>query len=202
MYKYKIMLIFKNNTKYYIYIHIPKNAGKYIRKKLLRNRDNKLIKSYWGCSTKYDLAHIPYIKRGEFIENDIDYNYMSYTRNPYNRIISGFFYKNPKKKIEDFKIFVKETLVLYDFSMEFNKKIIHYYPQYLFLCDDNLDIPTNIKIEKLENCEKPKSYNLLDYYDEMCIEVVNKIYEQDFLLFDYKVINPTFLQRLGLGWQF
>ena len=30
--------------------------------------------------------------------------------------------------------------------MNFNTGIIHYYPQYLFVCDENINIPKNIKI--------------------------------------------------------
>jgi len=58
--------------------------------------------------------------------------------------------------------------------MDFDCKIIHYYPQYLFICDENLDIPKNIKIDKLEDCEQPKQYNLINYFD-------------DFLFFNYSL---------------
>jgi len=57
------MLIFKNQHKYYIYIHIPKNSGKYIRTKIANNKSNKILKNYWGIKDNFDLAHIPYIKK-------------------------------------------------------------------------------------------------------------------------------------------
>ena len=69
------MLIFKNNTKYYIFIHIPKNSGTYMRNKLKNDNNNEIIKYYWDYLDKLDLAHIPYIKRSEFIDNNIEYNY-------------------------------------------------------------------------------------------------------------------------------
>ena len=75
------------------------------------------------------------MKKDEFIEKDVEYNYFTYARSPYDRIISGFFYKTPEKNIDDLKNFVKNTLILYDFSMNFNSEYIHYYPQYLFVCD-------------------------------------------------------------------
>ena len=141
------MLIYETQNKYYIYIHIPKNSGKYIRNKISNNKDNKIVRNYWGVRLRIDLAHIPYVKKNKFIENNIEYNYFTYTRCPYDRIISAFFYKNPKKNINDFKHFVKNTLTMYEFNMSFNNTIIHYYPQYLFVCDENLDIPKNIKID-------------------------------------------------------
>ena len=179
------MLIFENQHKYYIYIHIPKNSGKYIRKKIADNESNKILETYWGVKDNFDLAHIPYVKKNNFIKNNIEYNYYTYTRCPYNRIISAFFYLNPDKKTDDFKHFVKNTLISYEFNMDFECKIIHYYPQYLFICDENLDIPKNIKIDKLEDCEQPKQYNLINYFDDECINIINNIYSNDFLFFNY-----------------
>lgn len=183
------MLIYKNTNTNYIFIHIPKNSGKYIRNKIFNDNNNEIVKSYWDIYSNLDLAHIPYIKKDEFIENNIEYNYFTYTRYPYDRIISGFFYKNPDKNIDDFQNFVKNTLILYDFSMNFNCDIIHYYPQYLFVCDENLNIPKNITISKLENLENPRKYNLSEYFDSNCINIINNIYIKDFLFFDYQMIN-------------
>ena len=85
---------------------LPKNSGKYIRKKIADNKSNKILQTYWGVKNNFDLAHIPYVKNN-FIKNNIDYNYYTYTRCPYNRIISAFFYKNPRKNPNNFKHFVK-----------------------------------------------------------------------------------------------
>lgn len=182
------MLIFENQNKYYIYIHIPKNSGKYIRKKIINKKSNNILKNYWNIKNNLDLAHIPYFKKNYFINNNIEYNYFTYTRCPYNRIISAFFYKNSDKKIDDFKHFIKNTLILYEFNMTFYYKNIHYYPQYLFICDKNLNIPKNIKIDKLEDCEKTTKYNLIDYFDDECIYIINNIYSNDFLFFNYDKI--------------
>ena len=183
------MLIFTKNDEYYIFIHIPKNSGTYIRNKIKADKNNKILKYYWHINLNLDLAHIPYIKKDDFIENNIEYNYFTYTRCPYDRIISAFFYKNPNKTIDNFKYFVKNTLTSYNFSMIFNYEIIHYYPQYLFVCDENLNIAKNIKIEKLQDVEKPKKYDLTKYFDNRCIDVINNIYSKDFLFFNYKTIS-------------
>ena len=182
------MLIFKNASGYHIFIHIPKNGGKYIRKKLRTDKKNKMLKSYWGQGSNLDLAHIPYVLKSTFIDKNIDYNYFTYTRNPYDRFISAFFYKNSKKEINDLKNFIKNELMLCDFNMEFNMRIIHYYPQYLFVCDENLIVPKKIQILKLELVENPKKYDLHTYLDNECISIINKVYSEDFKLFDYEPI--------------
>ena len=186
------MLIFKYKYKYNIFIHIPKNGGKYIRKRLLIIKNNKIIHNYWGIKSKLDLAHIPYVKRNEFITNNIEYNYFANSRNPYHRIISAYFYKMKNKNINDFKYFIKNELITYDFNMSFDYMIIHYYPQYLFVCDENLNIPKNIKIDKLEDVENPKIYDLTKYLDDECINIINNIYSKDFLYLKYQMsVNKT-----------
>jgi hypothetical protein len=113
------MLIYINNNITYNYIHIPKNSGKYIRKLIEQNHKNKVIKIFWDIKDNFDLAHIPYML------------YKKYVRNPYDRIISAYFYLNKNKNIEDFKVFCKKDLQLFNFDLTFNSKYIHYYPQYL-----------------------------------------------------------------------
>lgn len=185
------MLIFKSSdNNYNVFIHIPKNSGKYIRQKIANNKNNKILHKYWNIHSGVDLAHIPYIKRNYFIKHNIEYKYFANSRNPYHRIISAFFYKNPNKNIDDFKYFVKNILISYDFNMLFDYTIIHYYPQYLFVCDENLDIPKNIKIYKLEDVENPKIYNLKKYLNDECLNIINNIYSKDFLYFNYqKLVN-------------
>ena len=184
------MLIFNTHDEYHVFIHIPKNSGKYIRKKITNNKDNIILHNYWHIKSKLDLAHIPYMMKDKFIiskkNNFIKYNFFAHTRNPYDRIISGFFYKNPHKNIADFKYFVKKKLVSYNFDLSFDYSIIHYYPQYLFVCDKNLDIPKNIKINKLEDVETPKKYDLTTYFDDKCYDIINNIYCKDFLFFSYQ----------------
>lgn len=182
------MLIFKTHDGCYVFIHIPKNGGNFIRKKIVDNKNNKILNNYWNIKLGLDLAHIPYMKKNNFLKNDIEYKYFTNTRNPYDRIISAFFYKNITTNIDDFKHFVKNTLISYDFNMSFDYTIIHYYPQYLFVCDENLDIPKNIKIDKLEDVETPKKYDLTKYFDDECFNIINNIYSKDFLFFNYLLI--------------
>ena len=184
------MLIFKNkfSDNYCVFIHIPKNGGKYIRQKIINNKNNKIIKSFWNINNNLDLAHIPFCKKNEFISQNTKYAFFTFSRNPYDRIISAFFYKNPNKNINDFKYFCKNQLVKYDFNLAFNKQYVHYYPQYLFLCDKNYNNISNIKVNKIELHHNPRHYNLLDYVDDECIEIINNIYKKDFELLNYDMI--------------
>ncbi len=193
------MLIFKNK-KYYVYIHIPKNGGKYIRNKLISNKQNEIIHAYWSTKDKLDLAHIPYMKRREYTEPMIEYHYFTYSRNPYHRLISAYFYLckmkaypllHGKESIQEFRSFIKNVLKKYTFSLEFKSNMIHFYPQYLFLCDKDFQIPKHIKIMKLENYENPPEYNLNEYYDNETIHLVNQIYKKDFELLHYPMINKA-----------
>ena len=145
------MLIFKNNL-YYVYIHIPKNGGKYIRKKIMDNNKNEILRAYWCTENNFDLAHIPYVKRNEYVEPTINYHYFTYSRNPYHRLISGYFYlvelNRFANSIQEFRSFIKNILKTYKFELSFDSNMIHFYPQYLFLCDETYQIPNTIKIIK------------------------------------------------------
>ena len=37
-------------------------------KKIANNKNNKILHNYWDINSRLDLAHIPYIKRNEFIK--------------------------------------------------------------------------------------------------------------------------------------
>jgi hypothetical protein len=95
-----------------------------------------------------------------------------------------FFYLNPTNTISDFMFFCKNTLPQCKFDFNYNKNIIHYYPQYMFVCDKDYNL-ADIKIYKLEDYEKPVKYDINKYFDSKCIEIINKIYEKDFVLLGY-----------------
>lgn len=187
------MLIWYNikTKERYIFIHIPKNSGKYIRKHINKNKIHKKIIGYWGIENNIDLAHIPYMKRHKYIKKlskkglNEKYNYITYSRDPYDRLISAYFYKNKDKTIEEFKEFCKKELININFNNEYSYKNIHYYPQYLFICDKKREL-IDIDIKRIEN---PKKYDLKKYYDDEILKIVNEIYSRDFELLNYKKYN-------------
>ena len=185
------MLIYKNNNKLYCYIHIPKNSGRHIRKTIINDTDNIVLKKYWGVISYFDEAHIPFMLKNDYISflKEQDVSYYTYTRNPYNRIISAFFHNNLTSNIDNFKDWIRKELVTYDFNKSFDSNIIHYYPQYMFICNSDFEIK-EVKFEKLEgNFPDIREYDLSKYFELDTIEIINKVYRKDFELFNYKIIT-------------
>ena len=187
-----VMIIYTDKTnKICVFIHIPKNSGKHIRKEIIS--ENNIITNYWDCAD-IDLAHIPFMFRHKYIQNPEDKYYYSYSRNPYQRLISAYFYLNPEKSYNNFIDFCKDKLPKYNFDLSFHKDYIHYYPQYLFVCDDTFKIFINVnKLEDLQyegfNLTK---YDLFLYYNNETLKIVNDIYSKDFELFGYKKITNIY----------
>lgn len=193
------MLIFQKNNIIYVFIHIPKNCGKYIRDNI--HSRYKIIKNFWDIDNEIDLAHIPYLLVSNYINFSRTQNisFFTFVRNPYSRLISIFFYKNPQKTINDFINFIKNELTYFIFDEKFDSNIVHYYPQYLFLVDQNKNVNKDIRVFKLEEYDyydnnfiklqnfNLKKYNLCDYYSNDTLEIVNAIYFNDFKIFNYPI---------------
>ena len=193
------MLIFQGPKKNIIYIHIPTNSGHYVKSCIKNNY--KIIKSFFGVG-KIDRLHIPYSMRELFIKNPEECRYITFVRNPYDRFISAFKYKFPKANVTTMKMFIKEILPTYQFDTHYNPNIIHFYPQYLFLMNEQNEewnISKNIEVTKLEHAKdykfihfknfKLSKYIYAEYFDNECISILNKIYEKDFIIFHYQMIQ-------------
>ena len=100
------------------------------------------------------------------------------------------------------KMFIKEILPTYQFDTHYNPNIIHFYPQYLFLMNEQNEewnISKNIEVTKLEHAKdykfihfknfKLSKYIYAEYFDNECISILNKIYEKDFIIFHYQMIQ-------------
>ena len=181
------MLIYKQNNFLYCFIHIPKTSGKTIRNNI-KNKTT-IIKEYRGCSNNFDYSYISYALRNKFCKYD-KVLYHTYVRNPYQRVISAYFYKNKINTIIDLRIFIKMVLKYYDFS-KYNYNFIHYYPSYFFICEDTPKIPDDIIIQKIEDKQdfKINTRNISIFLDTECISIIDKVYEKDFQLFNYKNEN-------------
>ena len=199
------MIIYKTqDDKTMVFIHIPKNSGKYIRQQLLLKKDVNIIQDLWGLQPAVRLnipnmafmVHFSYINHKQYISTDDTWEYYAHSRNPYDRIISAFFYLNRKKTIEDFQRFCKEDLINMTFTIDIGVPNLHYYPQHLFVCDENLNIPPNMTVHKIEECENPKIYNLDEYFTGEIYSIVNKVYELDFILFRYNMIEMDEIKNI------
>lgn len=182
------MLLFEENGQKYAYIHIPKNSGKYMRKKIKNKASTKVIQNFWFCHGNVDKAHIPYMWKEQYVNRWHDFIFFAHSRNPYHRIISAFFHKNKEKTINDFKMFILNELPYIKFNYEFHKENIHYYPQYFFICDNDGEV-NDVQIEKIENIENPREYILRDYFDIDTLQIVNEVYSIDFDFFKYDKVN-------------
>ena len=156
----------------------------------MRERFSKLYKiekSFWDISNDLDLAHIPYMFRALYAPK-VD-NFFAHTKNPYHRLISAFLYRYKKKSFEDFCL---NHLLTFNFDNSFKSNIIHFYPQFMFVSNVNGDVC--VKTEKLEDFQTFKdfslpTYNLKQYFSNpKVLEIVNMVYERDFIEFGYEKI--------------
>ena len=78
------MIIFKKKSVLYVYIHIPKNAGKALMNQVYNDPESEVIICIWGQENNIDHSHTPYILRKNVILNNLSHTYFSYSRNPYD----------------------------------------------------------------------------------------------------------------------
>ena len=135
--------------------------------------------------------------KNNYVLNNETHIFYAFSRNPYDRIISAYFYKfnNLNKSISDFQHFIINELNNYNFKDEFNKYLIHFYPQYLFVCNENYNIE-NVIVKKIEEKINPPNYDMKKYFTDDVLKIINKIYENDFLFFNYSIIENTHRSKL------
>ena len=214
------MMVFKKDGQLWCYVHIPKNCGKYIKRQIKNSYPTKM--NMWGEDLKISkrLGFKQFVDRCHVSKNTFANmygkklnikKYITYTRDPYQRIISAFLYKNYSKQWRgrkvpatesehsiEFKKFIKNELIEYDVNQypenrgNYNEYGVHYMSQQSFIEDfdencfiSKIENPSNVII--LNNC-KPRTYNLSLFYDKYSIEIINEKYENDFLKFGYEFI--------------
>lgn len=190
--------LFLDNKKA-IFIHIPKTASSSIRK-ILNSNDDKLY-------SKHRIAlNLFYENKQKFTE----YYSFAFVRNPFDRLVSAYFYLKSKEnkcftkkyleKYSSFKEFVK-----YFFNRNNIKKQVHLWPQYWFVCgpnkhiiidyvgryeainDDFTYISKRISNETriLPHINRSKHKNWKFYYNSEIANIVYNAYQEDFTLFGY-----------------
>ena len=175
----------KSNRKKYIYIHIPNTGGKIIKDEIERCLNNKVIKKFNDYEYNLNLKYIPFNKLNKYVKSFKNTKIYSYIKNPYYRIIEIFLKNFKNKKIKEFKDFCKNILSKYKFDLSFNKDHINFYPQYLFLCNKDYKLK-NIDVKKIESKLDLKEYNILKYFDNHSLKIINFIYKNDFEIFGYE----------------
>jgi len=191
------MFIFTKKDVYFVYIDIPIPIGTFIRTQIIKDL-YQVIKHWWFIKDQHlDLAHIPYKMRTDYVRQDFDHTYITFSRDPYERFISAFLntmYSEEKTA----KQFILETLTNEQFD-DYHYKYIHFYPQYKFITNEKDEIVEDIKKFKLEtyNNEFIKfaedlnlpTYDLKEYFDEESLHKFNEIYKKDFEVFGYDMVT-------------
>jgi hypothetical protein len=210
------MPYFKNNQINLLFIHIPKTGGSSIEMyfsnkfNIPLNKDCLFVKnrdpSFKGIeSTLQHMTYSTIVKYNNYF--NINFNnitIITIVRNPYNRIMSDLFYlkrinKNSTKErvYSEIKKFIEEPAT---------KKDNHNLPQYLYVTDENKNLINNLKILRTETLmvdmkklgftdfniitnKNPEKINYEDYLNDMSIDLINKYYEYDFILFNYDKKN-------------
>lgn len=196
------MLVFEKDNKTFCYLHLPKCSGRYIKRQI--KQQYKIIQEFKGTNSitqkkyKYDgymdRMHIPidiFVKY--FYKDKID-KFITYSRNPYHRLISAYKFTRQK---ESFKNFVMNTLKNKNVnSCHFGST--HFLSQCYLLNLNEANQSNDLIITPIENYEKGilklnnckiKCYDLAKFYDEETLAIVNQKYNQDIKYLGYEFKN-------------
>ena len=186
------------------FTHIIKTGGTFVRKELEKNFNDLKIINHIHSSLKDDLVSNNYIK---------DYKKASIVRNPYDWIISLYYYIKMPINHPDFRIV--NNLTLYDFvkwiseegfkrKKNTNNSFYSTQSYYLYSEDGKLLVDQVFKYEELSSnnvfkylgitkqvsnniinpSKRPKEWDKL--YDKRTIELINNVFNEDFVNFNYK----------------
>ena len=187
------MVILTKDNK--IFIHIPKNAGKFVRKRFTDKKNIK--KSLWGIKNKIDRPHIHFPMIYDYFSNFDQLDSYCIVRNPYHKFVIGYNYSKRSKYLKSVILtknmshleFLKsfdETKILYDHSD------VHMAPQHVFVYYKGIKQIKNIwKYETLG--EKYSDFKEvipdISNLSKEVIQLINEKYSLDFELFGYEKIN-------------
>lgn len=180
-----------------LFVHIPKTAGSSISKIL---NDNKLDNWTRG----YPRHHDPYFYLRD--NNEIDDKVFSFSvvRNPYTRTYSCYKQFNKANRTDiSFMTYLNNIL---EKKISPNTPLLHL-PQSFYVVgqEDKIQVTKLYKFEDLKELEddlnwKIESINVGDYtkdmyaeaYNDIAVDIVEKLYEFDFSVFGYSMdFNST-----------
>ena len=213
------MPYFKNDYVNLLFIHIPKTGGTsmetYFSLKFnipLNNNslylyinDDRLLNE--NIKINSSLQHITYNQIVEYSEifkiNFDNIKIITVVRNPYERIVSDLFCFDLIKIVDTEERVFDIIINKYLNSDTYDN---HNIPQHKFITNNEGEIIDNIHIlhnESLKNDMNNLGYsdfnifenvnkykvNYYDYLNKKSIDIINKFYHMDFILFNYKKIE-------------
>lgn len=201
-----------------LFIHIPKTGGTsielYLSDKYHIKLDEEHILTTMKSNNFFEGISLQHQTLLNIINNNnifkIDFNeidIITVIRNPYHRLLSDLFFLNmikPDSDQDEIHKIVKNILN----ENRTNKKKYdnHFTPQYLFISDEYNNLYPNIKILRTENLNNMmyelgyidfnnfhnKSSNKIEdidkYFNRLTKNIINKYYERDFILFNYRIL--------------
>lgn len=192
----------------FLYIRIPRTASSSIEKVLTKYHDKTYDKICKLPSSRHKrksllLSHVS-AKEFKLVNESIwkEKTTFAFVRNPYDRVVSYFYYYKLWRKMS-FKKFVKKYVsgqenlsTIYWCDQHFwvtnkdGKLLVDHIGKFENLKDDLNKICKIINIQTpelpwLKKSKRKKPY--MEYYDRETIDVVNKRCKKDFKLFDYKM---------------
>jgi hypothetical protein len=222
------MPYFRNKEVNLLYIHIPKTGGtsleKYFSCKFKIKLDTKSLfmfldkESAKRLNIQSSLQHITYetIKK-HAKELGVDFKnikVITSVRNPYERAVSDLFhFKLISKTTSKEDVFAALTKFI---KLPFDN---HSLPQYVFVTDSNTRLIPGIHILRTESLTRDmhslgytdfnihnnvtKGKENIKYYDLLnndSIELINRIYDEDFRIFGYKKIETNEIYKYRPSW--
>jgi len=212
-------MIISHNKKF-VFIHIPKVAGKTVRKLLHEYNDHSI--RYWGFQKEtplergIDRAHIPLIDLKTFSPSDFtylsQYFVFAFVRNPYDRFYSAFQEHIRQRKLPsdtDFNNYVQQHIN--HSTIRYDWRFVHFCPQIYFthigvksqvdfigrlenLPDDMQRLSHILNLRDFEELQLiPSTLNgsSLEHYTNETIELVNNLYRSDFDYYRYPIVEPS-----------
>jgi hypothetical protein len=203
------------SDKIYLYVHIPKTSGLYVKTSILGNKksniifyDYKVIENNSTQNMMNEHAKISKIKKSISSENLKHIKFFTIVRNPYDRLYSLWKFFLPKKDevINPFGILLPKDFeeFVYDYCNGFYDKFHLMQPQQYFLEGESIK---NIKILKFEERKKINAFlknnnafigdikmnetssiqekEYSDAYNDAMKDVVYNKLKEEFILFNY-----------------
>ncbi|TVO35969.1 sulfotransferase family 2 domain-containing protein [Vibrio algivorus] len=218
------MIISKD--KKFVFIHNPKAAGTSVRNVL--SQYDSFENFFWhrgyidGIDHAVDKPHIALndLSKTEYYKYLIssDYFVFGFVRNPYDRVYSAYQekcrqWKDTTLDFNDFILTIDEVKIRYDYEF------VHFCPQHYFFYNGKKRVVDYIgKLEYIDvefkvvsaflsigiqslpllNTTSETEGSYLKYYNEKSIEIINRLYEKDFILFGYDMVGEYTSKLLGL----